>query len=257
MLRSAVELCGRHPLASGVVAILGIGGLILSVVGFQFDRQDAAQTTEQISDLRQDLVKEDVFKLASLHLSGTPYEFRSADSVTYCAPANASFTSAASDFFAVIMANQNEVVFLDFGVDLGECNILEDAPPSEDTEMQVTLKAGHYMDFSSAVYAYAHPGLNPEYVEKSQDRYSPAFVVYFDRVNTTTRKAEEYVATFWPPLSELRSYTYNADEYGLNLVSGLFRIVISSASGGYGIELLPVEAIDFAKYERTLEGLRN
>lgn len=48
MLRKSIEIIGEHPLATGLLAILGFAGFWLSVVGYQRDRLDASQTTQQL-----------------------------------------------------------------------------------------------------------------------------------------------------------------------------------------------------------------
>ena len=255
-MKSAIEFCGQHPFATGLLAIFSIAGLILSVLGFQFDRQEAADTTDQISNLREDIVRDDTFNSISFALEAAQYEYRSTNNVSLCSPRDEAFASKANDFFKFLLDNQGETVFLNFSINLEECNIIEYENHNQSTSTENTIKAAHYIDFSSHVYEYKHIGLNNEYLEKAKNVYSPAFVLELDKVNNSTRRADTYVATFWPPLSELRSYRYNADEYGQNLISGLFKIFISSASGAYAIELLPVEAVDFDKYERTVELLR-
>ncbi|MEO1495158.1 MAG: hypothetical protein AAFV19_23690 [Pseudomonadota bacterium] len=256
-LKTSIEFCGKHPFATGIIAILGIAGLVLSIVGFSLDRQDAADTTEQIADLRKDVVKENVLPWQALRLTNAPLDYTRKGDVTFCSARTNGFVEQAGAFIDFVMQNQGATVFLDFGVNLEECRIYEEISEPAGSALRQTLQVGHYSDFSSVVYAYKHPGLDPAYIEKSRDIYSPAFVLYFERFDTDRRKADQYIATFWPPLSQLRSYSYGADEYGLNLVSGLFKITLSSASGGYGIELLPVEAIDFARYERTLAAVRD
>ncbi len=255
-MKSAIEFCGQHPFATGLLAIFGIAGLILSVVGFQFDRQEAAETTDQISNLRDEIVRDDTFNSILFDLTAAQYEYRSVNNVSFCSPRDETLASKANEFFEFLMDNQDTTVFLNFSINLDECSVIEYQTYNQSTSIENTIKAAHYLDFSSYVYEYRHIGLNSEYIEKAKNVYSPAFVLYFDRINKSTRRADEYTATFWPPLSELRSYRYNADEYGLNIISGLFKIFISSASGGYAIELLPVEAVDFDKYERTVESLR-
>ncbi|WP_156776869.1 hypothetical protein [Nitrococcus mobilis] len=43
-----VEFCGRHPFATGLFALLSVAGLILSIVGYYLDRQEATSTTGQV-----------------------------------------------------------------------------------------------------------------------------------------------------------------------------------------------------------------
>ena len=43
------EWIGAHPLSTGVLAIVGILGFAISVLGFRLDRTDANKTTDQIS----------------------------------------------------------------------------------------------------------------------------------------------------------------------------------------------------------------
>ena len=47
----AIELIGRHPFVTGLLALIGILGFGISVVGFQLDRKEAAETTAQIEDV--------------------------------------------------------------------------------------------------------------------------------------------------------------------------------------------------------------
>lgn len=254
-VRSGIELCGRHPLLTGSIAILGLLGVALSIFGFQLDRQEAIETSEQISDLRDQIVRDDIFAWTSFLMIDSPYDYKRVNDLSYCSTRTEDFAIKADDFFDFLMRNQGSTVFLNFGVDLDECNIFEDVVTPQSTDIKLSLRTAHYLRFSSNIYEYKHFGLNPDYIEKSQNPYSPAFVVEFSRTDLAARTGEDYVATFWPPLDELQSFRYNADEYGLNIISGLFKIVISSASGAYAIELLPVEAVDFDKFSRTLQNV--
>ncbi len=47
-LREMIEYLGMHPFAAGLLGLLGITGLILSVVSFQLDRQEALSSTDQV-----------------------------------------------------------------------------------------------------------------------------------------------------------------------------------------------------------------
>jgi hypothetical protein len=47
----AIELMGKHPFVTGLLALLGILGFIISVAGFQLDRKEATETTAQIQDV--------------------------------------------------------------------------------------------------------------------------------------------------------------------------------------------------------------
>lgn len=49
ILTKALETLGAHPLATGVLAVLGVVGFFVSIVGFNVDREEASQTTEQIT----------------------------------------------------------------------------------------------------------------------------------------------------------------------------------------------------------------
>lgn len=66
VLRRGVEFIGRHPLATGLLAILGVAGFLLSLVQFQLDRQGASQSSAQLSDTmrRVDDVGSDVDAVA-------------------------------------------------------------------------------------------------------------------------------------------------------------------------------------------------
>lgn len=48
-LHRGIEFIGKHPFATGLFALIGLFGLGLSIVGYKFDRTEAALTTEQIS----------------------------------------------------------------------------------------------------------------------------------------------------------------------------------------------------------------
>jgi hypothetical protein len=48
MARAAIEFCGRHPFVTGLLALLSIAGLILSIISYRLDRQDAQSTTDQV-----------------------------------------------------------------------------------------------------------------------------------------------------------------------------------------------------------------
>ena len=54
-LHRAIEFCGKHPFVTGLLAILGLFGLWLTIVGYSKDREDAASTTNQISEVSEQL----------------------------------------------------------------------------------------------------------------------------------------------------------------------------------------------------------
>lgn len=53
--RSILETIGQHPLATGLLAILGILGFAVSVAGYSIDRQEADATTEQITNVQSSI----------------------------------------------------------------------------------------------------------------------------------------------------------------------------------------------------------
>ncbi|GJL90943.1 hypothetical protein [Hyphococcus sp.] len=57
VLRTVLETLGAHPLATGMLAVLGILGFLLSVFGFGIDRKEAADTTEQITHVDSNITK--------------------------------------------------------------------------------------------------------------------------------------------------------------------------------------------------------
>lgn len=48
-IRRGIEYCGEHPFATGLLALLGLGGLFLGIADFQFSREEAKTTTEQVN----------------------------------------------------------------------------------------------------------------------------------------------------------------------------------------------------------------
>ncbi|MBA1444848.1 MAG: hypothetical protein M3H12_14815 [Chromatiales bacterium] len=54
-VQRGVEFCGKHPFATGLFAIFGLVGLLLSFVGFQMDREEASATTEQVQRVEKKL----------------------------------------------------------------------------------------------------------------------------------------------------------------------------------------------------------
>ena len=57
LIHSAIELCGKHPFATGLFAILGIIGLAVSIVGYKKDREEAVQTTDQVAGVSEQIEK--------------------------------------------------------------------------------------------------------------------------------------------------------------------------------------------------------
>jgi len=49
--KKVIEFCGKHPFATGLLAILGIIGFIISVKGYRVDRQEAESTTQQVESV--------------------------------------------------------------------------------------------------------------------------------------------------------------------------------------------------------------
>ncbi|RFN58419.1 hypothetical protein [Marixanthomonas ophiurae] len=59
IIKSFIEMCGRHPFATGLFAILGLIGLIFSIYGFLVDRSESISTTKQI-DLVVDSISQKI-----------------------------------------------------------------------------------------------------------------------------------------------------------------------------------------------------
>ena len=55
LVRSFVEFIGRHPFATGILALLGLFGLGLSIVSYYKDRADAEGTTEQVGEVARQI----------------------------------------------------------------------------------------------------------------------------------------------------------------------------------------------------------
>ena len=54
-VKGFVEMCGRHPFATGLFAILGVIGLMFSVYAFSVDRSESRETTVQIGSVADSL----------------------------------------------------------------------------------------------------------------------------------------------------------------------------------------------------------
>lgn len=54
-LKRGVEYCGKHPFATGLFALVGVVGLLISVYGFTLDRQEASDTSQQVVSLEDDV----------------------------------------------------------------------------------------------------------------------------------------------------------------------------------------------------------
>ena len=54
-MRVLIEFCGEHPFATGLFAILSVIGLVLSIVGYLLDRSEAQATTEQITNVQEEI----------------------------------------------------------------------------------------------------------------------------------------------------------------------------------------------------------
>lgn len=57
-VKSSIEYCGKHPFATGLFALLGVFGLILSIVGFSIDRTEselASKNQQQIVSIVEEL----------------------------------------------------------------------------------------------------------------------------------------------------------------------------------------------------------
>lgn len=52
IIREMIEFLGRHPFATGLLAILGILGFVLSVIGFGLDRSESLQTAQKVEEVR-------------------------------------------------------------------------------------------------------------------------------------------------------------------------------------------------------------
>jgi tetratricopeptide (TPR) repeat protein len=54
-LKGAVEFLGEHPFVTGVLALLGIGGLVLSIISYGVDRDESKLTGEQLAQVENAL----------------------------------------------------------------------------------------------------------------------------------------------------------------------------------------------------------
>jgi hypothetical protein len=50
---SAIEFCGKHPFVTGLFAILSVVGLLLTVVGYRLDRNEAQSTATQVQRVEE------------------------------------------------------------------------------------------------------------------------------------------------------------------------------------------------------------
>jgi len=55
--RSAIEFCGKHPFVTGLFAIMSLLGLVLSVIGYRLDRDEAQSTTNQVQRVENKIDK--------------------------------------------------------------------------------------------------------------------------------------------------------------------------------------------------------
>lgn len=53
IVREMIEFLGRHPFATGLLAILGILGFLISLVGFGLDRSESGQASRQIAEVEE------------------------------------------------------------------------------------------------------------------------------------------------------------------------------------------------------------
>ena len=51
LTKSFIEFIGQHPFATGILAILGLGGFFLSIESYRMDREESKETTAQITDV--------------------------------------------------------------------------------------------------------------------------------------------------------------------------------------------------------------
>ena len=251
---AGIKVCGRHPLAAGVFALLGLIALLLSVAGYRLDRQEAQDTTELIVGLKNDLVQNDHFDWITIELTNSFDKFEQKNGVGYCTPPETLSLDTTRDFVEFLLKHQGKIAVVDFTWEVQECQILEKTEIStlDDKPVVLTMRAGHYSDYAANVHKYKHLDVGSSYVEKAENVFSSAFTIYFETKYTHKNLVDEYIVTLWPPVSELHAHNHFADEYGLNKIVGLFKVKVTHG-GGIGIELVPVEAIDVDKYERTLE----
>ncbi len=67
--KKAIEFCGKHPFATGLLAILGIIGFMISIKGYSVDRDEAASTTKQVESVSNQIKTLDE-KIGSSHNNG-------------------------------------------------------------------------------------------------------------------------------------------------------------------------------------------
>ena len=76
-IRGTIEFIGAHPFATGLLAILGVVGFVISVAGFRIDHEESAETTQQIATAQTtvDTVASDVSEVREVvtaNCSGPP-----------------------------------------------------------------------------------------------------------------------------------------------------------------------------------------
>lgn len=57
MIKNAVEFCGRHPFATGLLSLLSVFGLLFSFYSFALDRDDANSSRNQVADLQETIAR--------------------------------------------------------------------------------------------------------------------------------------------------------------------------------------------------------
>ena len=53
----AIEFCGKHPFVTGLFAILSLAGLILTIIGYRLDRDEAQSTATQVQRVEEKIDK--------------------------------------------------------------------------------------------------------------------------------------------------------------------------------------------------------
>lgn len=247
-----IMFLGNHPLSVGLFSIFG---LVASIAAFQIDRQEARETTEMLTGIRDEITNDELYPWFSYNIPPETTDFRRRNDLDYCRPVKQDLAIATKRLADFLIDNQGGVVYLRIELNFDECEVWEFEQNAQlsDRLTKLLVSVAHSAELPKAGLFQPNIGVDKGYLELSKDIFQPSFLIYLQDDHHERNLNELYYISIWPPLATMQTYNYFSDEYGLNLMQGVFKVSFPSASGGNAINLFPVEALDSGKLQNTIQ----
>lgn len=277
-LKKGTEFLGKHPFATGLLALLSILGFIFSIVAYKVDRKESSETEKQI-EATSDHIIEAVVDKSTYDRIDYSIVFTSETKLEH--PKKTNRYNYSNQFFSMMLGmsgspicieddkelsifkkteeligfiekNHGKVVYLTFNWDDRECSffgaiaeITKSSKPYKGKLMVSSLN-----NFRNNVSYKLSYNINKDYVQASIDS-DFAYILAYEKEYKGGSHLDEFYIVVWPPLRELSTHIDNSSEYHVQF-EGAYKAKIAGYGGGTALYLIPTETVDYAKYERTL-----